>query len=382
MLLKTPPMGFNTWNSFGENISADLLKETADAMVDQGLAAAGYEYIVIDDCWAERERDPKTGKIIPDHNKFPKGMKDLSDYIHAKGLKFGMYSCCGVRTCANYPGSFNHEFLDAQTFAEYGCDYLKYDDCFRPGTVDTVVLYRRMGMALKACGRDIVYSICHADRDKDGEWSRAIGGSLWRSTNDIHDSYESFMNIAVSQLNNYCYNYPGCFNDMDMLTVGMYGGGDNVHVRTTTGCNDEEYKSQFALWCLFGSPLMLGCDVRKLRPAARDLLTNKDLIAIDQDPEARGIIDVSCFKEDKYRLSVMRHLSNNKIAIGLFNKNGEPERDVQLLLSNCGLPMSGGYGLKMREIFSGEETGIIKDYFVTKIPHHGCKVYIAEVVKC
>lgn len=145
MLSKTPPMGFNTWNTFGENINEQLIKETADKMVELGLRDCGYEYLVIDDCWSKRERDPQTGKIVPDEEKFPNGMKAVSDYVHSKGLKFGMYSCAGTRTCADYPGSFDHEYLDAETFAEYGVDFLKYDFCYKPDSANGPLLYRKMG---------------------------------------------------------------------------------------------------------------------------------------------------------------------------------------------------------------------------------------------
>ena len=142
MLSKTPPMGFNTWNTFGENINEQIIKETADKMVELGLRDCGYEYLVIDDCWSKRERDPQTGKIVPDEEKFPNGMKAVSDYVHSKGLKFGMYSCAGTRTCADYPGSFDHEYLDAETFAEYGVDFLKYDFCYKPDSANGPLLYR------------------------------------------------------------------------------------------------------------------------------------------------------------------------------------------------------------------------------------------------
>lgn len=143
MLSKTPPMGFNTWNTFGENINEQLIKETADKMVELGLRDCGYEYLVIDDCWSKRERDPQTGKIVPDEEKFPNGMRAVSDYVHSKGLKFGMYSCAGTRTCADYPGSFDHEYLDAETFAEYGVDFLKYDFCYKPDSANGPLLYRK-----------------------------------------------------------------------------------------------------------------------------------------------------------------------------------------------------------------------------------------------
>ncbi|MBQ1954595.1 MAG: glycoside hydrolase family 27 protein, partial [Clostridia bacterium] len=226
MLAKTPPMGFNTWNTFGSEINDSVIRETADAMVEKGLLAAGYEYLVIDDCWSKRERDPQTNKIVPDPIKFPNGMKDLSDYVHAKGLKFGMYSCDGTRTCAGYPGSFDHEYLDAKTFAEYGCDFLKYDNCFKPENADGQLLYRRMGMALRTSGREILFSACNWGVDNVHNWIRSTGAHMYRSTGDINDSFVSFRDIALSQIDNYVYSAPGCFNDIDMLTCGMYGKGN------------------------------------------------------------------------------------------------------------------------------------------------------------
>ncbi len=376
MLAMTPPMGYNTWNTFGTNINAQLIKETADAMVDEGLLDAGYKYLVIDDCWSERQRDPITDKIIPDHEKFPKGMNDVSDYVHAKGLKFGMYSCAGVRTCADYPGSFDHEFLDAETFAEYGCDFLKYDFCFKPALIDGPLLYKRMGMALKACGREILFSACNWGSDNVGTWIRSAGAHMYRSTGDIVDNFESAKNIALSQVQNYCYSAPGCFNDMDMLTVGMYGKG-NVG---SSGCNDTDYKSQFSLWCLFGSPLMIGCDIRKMTPATKALLTNRELIRLNQDPECRGVIDVTTHPWDANKKVFLRHLSDGEYAVGFFNL-GDNEGAVPFYTFNAGLVAGCHYGFEMTELFTGEETGLVKDYMNPVIGAHDCRIYRAKVVK-
>ncbi|MCQ2431170.1 MAG: glycoside hydrolase family 27 protein [Clostridia bacterium] len=374
MLAMTPPMGYNTWNTFGTNINAQLIKETADAMVDQGLLDAGYKYLVIDDCWSERQRDPKTDKIIPDHNKFPNGMNDVSDYVHSKGLKFGMYSCAGVRTCADYPGSFDHEFLDARTFAEYGCDFLKYDFCFKPATIDGPLLYKRMGMALKASGREILFSACNWGSDNVGTWIRSAGAHMYRSTGDIFDNFESMKNIAKSQIQNYCYSAPGCFNDMDMLTCGMYGKG-NVG---STGSNDTDYKTEFVLWCLFGSPLMIGCDVRNMTPATKALLTNKELIRLNQDPECRGVIDVSAWDDNKKVF--FRHLADGEYAIGFFNF-GENEATIPFYTFHAGLVAGCGCGFEMKELFTGEETGLVKDYMNPVVGAHDCKIYRAKVVR-
>ncbi len=270
MLAQRPPMGWNTWNTFGKDINETLIRESADAFIDNGLKDAGYEYLVIDDCWSEYNRDPVTDRIVPHHEKFPNGMKVVADYVHSKGLKFGMYSCDGVRTCADYPGSFDHEFLDAQTFAEFGVDYLKYDNCYKPNNADGPSLYRRMAMALRASGREILFSACNWGTDDVWTWIRGAGAHMYRSTGDINDSAESYRNIALSQADKFGYSAPGCYNDIDMLTVGMYGKG----LVGSVGCNDADYRSQFALWCMYSAPLMLGCDIRHMNKQTLELVTD------------------------------------------------------------------------------------------------------------
>ena len=208
MLVNLPPMGWNTWNTFGSNISDALVRESADAFIDLGLKDAGYSYVVIDDCWSKKLRDPETHRIVPDPEKFPKGMKSLADYIHDKGLKFGMYSCAGQRTCADYPGSFDHEFLDAKTFAEWGVDFLKYDYCYHPGRISGDLLYRRMGMALRESGRDILFSACNWGSEDVWSWIRSTGAHMYRSTGDIFDNPESFRKIMASQITNFNASAP------------------------------------------------------------------------------------------------------------------------------------------------------------------------------
>ena len=373
MLAKTPPMGWNSWNTFGPDIHADLIKETADAFVQNGLTDAGYEYLVIDDCWSEYDRDPVTDKIVPSKEKFPNGMKDVSDYVHAKGLKFGMYSCAGVRTCADYPGSFDHEYLDAETFAEYGADFLKYDFCYKPESSDGPILYHRMGTALSVCGREILFSACNWGSDNVHRWIRSTGAQMYRSTGDINDSFGSFTEILLSQEKNFGFSAPGCFNDIDMLTVGMYGKG-NVG---NAGCNDTDYKTQFSLWCLFAAPLMLGCDLRSMTPETLKLVTNKELIAINQDEEARP----------PYRLGMhrdchifARRLSGGEFAFGLFNF-GEREVCVPLMFFQTGLTVNSGYAFALRDCFTGEEVGTYKDYYSVKIAPHDCAVYRGKLVR-
>lgn len=375
MQIKTPPMGFNTWNTFGENISDALVRETADAMVALGLKDAGYEYLVIDDCWSKRERDPETGKIVPDPVKFPYGMKALSDYVHEKGLKFGMYSCAGVRTCADYPGSFDHEFLDAETFAEYGCDFLKYDFCYKPSTANGPVLYHRMSMALKSCGRDILFSACNWGSDEVNKWIRSTGAHMYRSTGDINDSWASMRDIAMSQLDNLAYSAPGCYNDIDMLTIGMYGKG-NVG---SLGCSDTEYKTQFALWCIYSAPLMLGGDIRTMNEGLLKLVTNRDLLRINQDLEARPAFLATELSWFPGRIVLVKHLSDNELAVGFFNMT-ETGGQIPFFLENIGLTASSGRALHMREVFTGEER-TVKEFMNPVVEAHDCSVYLCRIVK-
>ncbi|MBR4933307.1 MAG: glycoside hydrolase family 27 protein, partial [Clostridia bacterium] len=217
MMTYTPPMGWNSWNTFGTDINEQIVLETADAIVKLGLDKVGYKYVVVDDGWEARDRDPVTNRLVADPVKFPHGMKYVADYVHSLGLKFGIYSCAGLRTCGNLPASMDHEFLDAKTFAEWEVDFLKYDGCFIPPNIDIHLLYRRMGMALKASGREIMFSLCTGDHSKD--WAREVGGSMYRSTGDISDSFESIKNIIFEQEHKFCYSAPGCYNDLDMLTV-------------------------------------------------------------------------------------------------------------------------------------------------------------------
>ena len=374
MLAKTPPMGFNTWNTFGANISDSVIRETADAMVEKGLLAAGYEYLVIDDCWSKRERDPETNKIVPDPDKFPNGMRSVADYVHSKGLKFGMYSCDGTRTCAGYPGSFDHEYLDAKTFAEYGCDFLKYDNCFKPNNVDGQLLYRRMGMALRASGREILFSACNWGVDDVHKWVRSTGAHMYRSTGDINDSFVSFRDIALSQIDNYVYSAPGCFNDIDMLTCGMYGVG-NVAV---SGCTDEEYRTEFALWCMLGSPLMLGCDVRNINDATLKLVTNPDLIRINQDEEARPAFNLTHTSVWGGYHIFGKLLSNNEFAI-LFANLADNKNRCEMLTDSFGIPAGANLKLSLRDVFTSEVHDNVGDHFTVELEPHCCACYIGKI---
>lgn len=375
MLAQTPPMGWNTWNTFGSNINEDLIKESADAFLTNGLKEAGYQYLIIDDCWSERERDSVTGKIIPCKTRFPNGILPISDYIHQNGLKFGMYSCSGIRTCANFPGSFDHEFLDAQTFAEYGCDYLKYDYCFRPETSNGKLLYYRMGMALRATGREILFSACNWGKENAPSWMRSAGAHMYRSTGDIFDNYVSFTTIARSQFEHLCCSAPGCFNDLDMLTVGMYGKG----LVGTTGCNDADYRTQFSLWCMCSAPLILGCDIRRMSDEIKSLVTNKELIRIDQDPEARPPI-VFSHPDIEDRKILIKFLSNGEYAFGFFNLT-EEDGDIFVALQDMGLTVNSGYRIELTDLFTGENAGIHTDRINVDVLAHDCRIFRGKLVR-
>lgn len=375
MIVQTPPMGWNTWNTFGEHINEQLIRESVDTFVKLGLREAGYQYVVIDDCWSERERDSKTNEIVPSKEKFPNGMKAVGDYIHENGLKFGMYSCAGVRTCANYPGSFGHEFLDARTFARWGVDFLKYDYCLKAFSDKAPYLYRRMGQALRTCGRDILFSACNWGVEDVWSWIRTTGASMYRSTGDIFDNFESMKNIALGQLPKMCYSAPNCFNDMDMLTVGMFGNG-NVG---SSGCSYEEYVMQFSAWCLWGAPIMLGCDLRKVTPEIVKLVTNRDLIAINQDPLVAQPYCIEPGAMGSDLVNVARILEGGDIAIGLFNFS-DNDRHTTVLLEWLGLPYESKIRLEMRDLISGESMMSGRDEFSVRIPRHSVRMFRCKLV--
>jgi alpha-galactosidase len=276
-LALTPPMGWNSWNTFACNVDEALIRETADAIVASGMRDAGYQYVVIDDCW-HGKRD-SLGFIHPDPNRFPSGMKVLADYLHAQGLKFGIYSCAGDQTCGGYPGSRGHEYQDALTYAQWGVDYLKYDWCNTEG-LSAVGAYTTMSRALRAAGRPMVFSLCEWGDTKPWEWAKNIG-HLWRTTGDITDCFD----CEVSHGNWSSWGIlrtiemrkgirpaagPDHWNDPDMMEVGK-------------GMSQNEDRAHFSLWAIVAAPLIAGNDVRKMKSETIELLMNKEVIAVDQD---------------------------------------------------------------------------------------------------
>lgn len=376
MIKNTPPMGWNSWNTFGHEISDQLIRDTADKLVETDLAACGYEYVVIDDCWALHERD-ENGRLVPDPAKFPHGIKALADYVHSKGLKFGIYSCAGNLTCAGFPGSYEHEFTDAATFAEWGVDFLKYDYCYHSDIVHGKYRYLRMGLALKNCGRDILFSACSWGSDGTPEWIRETGANMWRSTGDVFDTWESVKGIVLKQEAMLPYGGIGSFNDMDMMVVGMRGRG-NVGM---DGLNDTQYRTHFAVWALFGSPLFIGCDVREMDDFTLSLLKNKPLIAINQDADCRQVIKLtSGWDLDNSSVhNYARMLENGDIAVGLFNL-GDQRQTAWLSLDKLGLPESTGKTLEMHDVFTGEVITVTNGTFYRPIQAYDSLVYRCRVV--
>ena len=380
MVVYKPPMGWNSWNTFGENINEEVVMKSADILVESRLAACGYNYIVIDDCWCLRERGAD-GRLVPDPAKFPNGMKYVSDYVHSKGLKFGMYTCAGMHTCAGYPGSFDHEFIDAATFAEWGVDFLKYDYCFHPSTVPGDILYKRMSAALANCGRDILFSACSWGIDETRKWVKQTGAAMWRTTYDIFDSWKSIKELSMQAEEALSYGSINCFPDMDMLVVGMSGRG-NVGL---AGCTTEEYRTHFSLWALLGSPLMIGCDIREMTEETKAILMNKDVIAINQDGaynQAYNASTKALQKQTTEQPVYVRLLENGDYAIGFFNfaDHNCGGWDCHLLLDGIGLPESTGKTLKLCELWTGEEKIVTNGIIKENIPAHGCRLYRAQVI--
>ncbi len=303
-LARTPPMGWNSWNKFGCNVSETLIKQMADELVSSGMKDAGYEYIVIDDCW-QIARD-ENGEIVPDKDRFPHGMKYVADYVHSLGLKFGIYSSAGTVTCQRRPGGFGHEYQDARSYAKYGVDYLKYDWC-GSGSQDAKSSYTNMRDALHTAGRPIVFSICEWGSSKPWEWAGDVG-NLWRTTGDISDNWNSMIDIFSRQRDLARYAGPGKWNDPDMLEVG------------NGGMTNEEYRTHFSLWCMLASPLMAGNDLQKMTPETKETLLNKEMIAIDQDSLGR---QATCYRDNSDYQIWVKALSNNEKAICLLNKSDE-----------------------------------------------------------
>lgn len=366
-LARTPPMGFNTWNTFASNIDEFMIKEAAEAMIRNGMRDAGYVYIVLDDTWSAMERD-QDGNLQAHPDKFPSGMKALGDYLHERGFKFGIYGCAGRKTCAGYPGSWGHEFQDARKFAEWGVDYLKYDWC-HSGEANAKDAYLRMRDALYAAGRPIVFSICEWGGSKPWEWAGEVG-HLWRTTGDITDCYDcvqrwergwkvildlqySLVQPADGQNNGIgAYAGPGGWNDPDMLEVG------------NAGLTLAESRAHFSLWGILAAPLMAGNDVRRMTPEINALLTDREALAINQDPLGK---QGWRFRAEPGREIWVRELSGGDWAVALLNSGDEPA-DLEIDFSH-GWWFIGG-DCVVRDIWDKRAAGTTKEVFRKRLDAH------------
>jgi alpha-galactosidase len=362
LLAPTPPMGWNSWNKFGCNVSEQLIRETADAVVSTGMKDAGYQFVVIDDCW-QTGRD-KEGNIIPDSQRFPSGLKALADYVHSKGLKFGIYSDAGTKTCAGRPGSRGYEFQDARQYAAWGVDYLKFDWCSTT-TQEASSSYALMRTALDASGRPIVFSICEWGKSKPWLWAKGVG-NLWRTTGDIQDRWDGakkwdsgdccgygMLPILDMQDGLESYAGPGHWNDPDMLEVGN-GGMTTV-----------EYRSHFSLWAMLAAPLIAGNDLRSMKPEIHDILTNKDVIGVDQDVLGRQGRRVR--KDGDLEVWVKPLSGGNRAAV-LFNRGAS---DQQITLNWTDLDLPGHLSANVRDLWQHKDMGKMTGKFSATVPSHG-----------
>ncbi len=351
-LALTPQMGFNNWNAThcGADFNEDMVKAIADLFVSSGLKDAGYQYVNLDDCWAAHDRDAN-GDYVPDPARFPHGIKALADYVHSKGLKLGIYTSAGTWTCAGtMPGSLGHEQQDARTFASWGVDYLKYDNCNNQG-VDAVQRYTAMRDALLATGRPILYSICEWGSNKPWLWAKDVGNS-WRTTGDISDSYSSMLSIVHQNMVLAQYAGPGHWNDPDMLEVG------------NGGMTDTEYRSHFSLWAEMAAPLLIGTDLRKASAETMKILTNREVIAVDQD---RLGVQGAPISTDGGRDVFVKPLANGDRAVALFNESDSPQR-IATTAAAAGLPAAPAYTVRDLWAHTTRETA---GTLAATVPAHG-----------
>ena len=346
----TPPMGWNSWNHFACKVTADDVRAAADAIAANGMKDAGYIYVNIDDCW-EGDRDGQ-GKIRS-NAKFP-DMKGLVEYIHSKGLKAGIYSSPGPKTCAKYEGSYGHEDQDAQQYAEWGFDYLKYDWCSAEKIYQRsqmTAVYQKMHDALVRTGRPIVFSLCQYGYERVWRWGASVGGNLWRTTEDISDHYDRMSVIGFDQDGLEPFAGPGHWNDPDMLEVG------------NGGMNHDEYITHMSLWVLLAAPLLAGNDLSKMTPETLAILTNKEAVAVDQD--TKGVQGRRVSQEGPLEVWA-KPLADGSVAVGLFNR-GESVNPITVKFKDIGLSKSA----QVRDLWRHQDLGSQNGAYTTDVPRHG-----------
>ena len=355
-LARTPQMGWNDWNSFGCNVNETLIRQTADAMVSSGMAAVGYQYVNIDDCWSTRQRNAN-GDLVADPQKFPSGIRALADYVHGKGLKLGIYSSAGTVTCAGYPASINNEQRDANLWASWGIDYLKYDNCGDHLGRTAQQRYTAMRDALAATGRPILYSLCNWGQENVWTWGAAVGNS-WRNTGDIAGNWSSMTSILDQQVGKETYSGPGAWNDPDMLEVG-------------NGLTDTEARAHFSLWSLLNAPLLAGNDIRSMSAATRSILTNGEVIAVNQDWGGRQGYKIS----DSGDLEVWRKpMSSGAVATVLLNRGGS---SATVSTTATALGLGGAASYTVRDLWAHADstsTGTIS----ASVPAHGAAMFLVS----
>jgi alpha-galactosidase len=377
-LAQTPPMGWNSWNTFQTNIDLPLLKGMVDTYLSSGMKDAGYTYFVLDDGWMAMERD-KDGNLVADPKKFPNGMKEFADYVHSKGLKFGIYNCVGTKTCAGYPGTRGYEYQDARLYASWGVDYLKFDWCNTDG-INAKEAYITMSKAIRASGRPMVFSLCEWGQHYPWHWAKDVG-QLWRSTGDIGPAFTetvekngwrplSVLNILDRQDSIRQFAGPGHWNDPDMLEVG-------------NGMSYNEDKAHFSLWCMLAAPLMAGNDLRKMSQQTTSILTNKDIIAVDQDP--LGVEALRYYAFDGIEIWV-KPLANNELAVCFLNRSPHSqeisynwkEHAINDTISKTGIDFNQA-AYKLRDLWEKKDIGTTNKAFKQNIPSHD--VVVLKLIK-
>jgi hypothetical protein len=344
ILAATPPMGWNSWNKFGCNINDSEIRAIADAMVSSGMKDVGYQYVNIDDCW-QTSRD-SSGTIVPGSN-FP-NMKSLADYVHSLGLKLGVYSDRGTKTCAGRPGGQGYETQDANTYAAWGVDYLKYDNC--NATLDQKTQYTTMSNALKACGRPIVFSICAWGF---ASWMPSVG-HLWRTTGDINASWSSIMSIMDTNAGLAQYAGPGHWNDPDMLEVG------------NGSLTDNQNKAHFGMWAIMAAPLIAGNDLRSMSTSVKAVLTASEVIAVNQDP--LGVQGTRVKGKGALEVWQKKLSGTNTVAVALLNRTSAAA-DISVTWSDAGLPAGAA---KVRDLYAKSDLGSFTDSYTAKsVPSNG-----------
>jgi len=352
-LARTPPMGWNSWNKFAGKVDDATVRAIADAMVASGMQKAGYVYVNIDDTWEGPQRDASGN--VAGNTKFP-NMKALAAYVHSKGLKIGIYSSPGPKTCAGYEGSYGHEEQDARTYAAWGFDYLKYDWCSASRIYkdeEMPAVYQKMGDALLKTGRPIVFSLCQYGSEDVWKWGAKVGGNLWRTTGDISDNWRSMSGIGFSQFDIAPYIKPGHWNDPDMLETG------------NGGMTADEYRTHMSLWSMLAAPLLAGNDLRTMSEETKELLTNGEVIAIDQDPDGKPAQRLS--DPNAAATVVVRSLHDGSLAVGLFNRAAQPQ-SVTIQWSSVNL---AGKKLRGRDLWKHSEVPLSGDAYTADVPAHG-----------